>query len=262
MKEIYIELNGEKINKSIFSQALKAVSIDRKEEKYYIKAEDKDLSLLSSFSNDINILNDKDKTFKYHILNVEPDSKKITFNVYKSFNKKFVLVTATNNDFKDFFALNNIYKENIYIFELDKNIQNNDDIINNPFYKGEKKIEDVFYDDTHIVLVSKEFLTLFNSFILSISNYFLKRYEIKNKSKNGFFSNINKMLFSFGNSNKDENIETLFDDLASKYQIDYKDGKFYLILKNDNSVLSLMLALRFFLSLIDNKIDFTPIKRK
>ena len=68
MKEIRVQLNNQKINKKLFSQALKAVSLDREEEIYYIDGNDNDVSLFSSYSDEIKLLKDKTKSFQYMIL--------------------------------------------------------------------------------------------------------------------------------------------------------------------------------------------------
>lgn len=261
MKEILIKLKDEKINKKLFSQALKAVSIDSKEEQYLIDGNDTDVSLFSSYSNEIKMLEEKDKNFNYEIVDESINEDKTTFNIFNSFNKRFVLLSSSSNNFDDFFKLNEKYNEDFFIFSNDKEIKRYEKILNDPSYKGEKKIEDIFYDDTHLILVSEEFLNLFNDFILSISNYFFKRYELKNQSKGGFLSNLGKNLFSWGSSNE-EPVQTLFNDLTSKYKIEYSKDKFYLILKEENTASSFMSAIRFFLSIINDKIDFDPIYKK
>ena len=260
MKEIRVQLNNQKINKKLFSQALKAVSLDREEEIYYIDGNDNDVSLFSSYSDEIKLLEDKTKSFQYEILDEGKEGDKILFHLYFSFQKKFVLVTSNNDSFDEFFSLNEKYQKDFVCFQNDQWLDRKNILIN-PFYKGEKKMEDVFYDSTTLVLVSSSFLTLFNEFILSISNYFLKRFETNSKAKNSFFSNLSKNLFACGSS-KEEKPSTLFDDLVAKFEIEYHLGHFALVLKEGNDASSFMFAIRFFLSLIYDELDFDPAKKK
>ncbi|GEM_PF-4400072 len=252
MKEIRVKLNDQKTNKKAFSQALKAVSLDKKEEIYYIDGDDSDVSLFSSYSDEIKLLEEKTKAFQYEILDEGKEEDKIVFHLYSSFQKKFILLTSKNDSFDEFFSLNERYQKDFVCFQNDKWLDRKS-IGTNPFYKGEKKIEDIFCDATTLVLVSSSFLALFNEFILSISNYFLKRFERKNQSKNSFFSNLSKNLFAWGSS-KEEKPSTLFDDLVSKFEVEYHQGHFSLILKEGNDASSFMFAIRFFISLIDDEL--------
>ncbi len=258
MKDILVKLCDEKTNKKLFSQALKAVSIDSKEETYYIEGNDIDVSLFSSYSNEIQLLKDGNKTFHYQILDEMKDGD-VSFHLYNSYRKRILFVTSSDNNFDAFLKLNQAYQKEFVIFENDKNILSQCGFSSNPLFKGERKVEDVFYDETTLALVSKEFLSFFDSMLQSVSNYFFKRYEAKNSSKGGFLSNLSKNLFSWGES-KEENTATLYDDLASKFSIVHNGDDFYLILKEGNTPVSYMIAIRFFLSLISGELNLNSKK--
>ncbi len=257
MKEILVKLRDGVTDKKIFSQALKAISMGDQNTTYFIWGTDQDVSLFSSYSKEIVLLKDEKKKFDHQILDQEEGQALTTFHVYKSFGKKFVLLTSPDTSFSDFATLNQTFNEDFYLFEDDDDLKDQASLPNNPHFKGFKKIEDVFYDDTHLVLVSIRFLRLFNAFLLSVSNYFSKRQEIKNSS-GGFFANLSKNLFSWGN--KEENVGSLFQDLTSKFTVEHNAVGYTLLFQEGNTAYSFMNAMRFFLDCIDGKLDYQADK--
>lgn len=257
MKEILVKLHDGVTDKKIFSQALKAISMGDSNTTYFIRGTDQDVSLFSSYSKEIVLLKDEEKEFSHKILDQEENQALTTFHVYKSFGKKFVLLTSSDASFSDFVSLNQTFSEDFYLFEDDDDLKDQASLQSDSRFKGFKKIEDVFYDDTHLILVSTRFLRLFNAFLLSVSNYFSKRQEIKNSS-GGFFANLSKNLFSWGN--KEENVGSLFQDLTSKFKVEHNAAGYTLLFQEGNTAYSFMNAMRFFLDCIDGKLDFKKDK--
>lgn len=257
MKEILVNLRDGNTDKKLFSQALKALSMGDKDTTYFIQGTDQDVSLFSSYSKEIVLLKGEGKEFAHKIVDQEEGNALTTFHVYKSFGKKFVLLTSSDASFSDFLALNPTFSEDFFLFEDDEDMKEQASLQNDPHFRGFKKIEDVFYDDTHLVLVSAHFLRLFNAFLLSVSNYFSKRQEIKNSS-GGFLANLSKNLFSWGA--KEENVGSLFQDLTSKFIVEHTSAGFTLLFQEGNTAYSFMNAMHFFLGCIDGKLDFKTDK--
>lgn len=253
MKEILINV---KENEKELSQALKVVSLDNKDYKFLILNNPSLFSYFTSYSSSFISIDKDKKTTTYFIKDKREETNKgVNFNIFKSFNKKFILVSSSTS-FDDFFKLNQKLNEKFYIFNSDEKIKNNQDIINDKNYEGETSLNEIFYDDKHLILVSSYFLSLFNEFIFSLSNYFLKRDDKDSSKKDGYLAS----LFKWKPNEVKEKPLTLNDDLTCKYVINFNNDELTLYLNKDNNVNSLMSSLYLFISFIENKIDF--IKHK
>lgn len=246
------------------SQALKFVSYKFPEIQFYIEGKPENVSIFKGFSQNIKVISneedlsehtDKEETVKDQgnydaiIDNTSNYSFEDTINVFKSFNKKFAIFTNDKDDFSGFLKFNDKIKQKFFLLDSDVLIDN-DTLTQDENFGGTKKIEDCFYDDTSLYIVSKKYYELFNAFLLAISNYFLKRYQEKT-NKTGF-ARFAQNLFRWGGGDE---VGTLFQDLTYYFSISLKDDCIYLLIKEKYKTNDIIKGLSVLCSLLMGKFD-------
>ena len=247
------------------SQALKFISYKFQDIDFYVDGASENTSIFKGFSKNIKVVSSANQVDELRdttdniILNPEEFDAIIdtnsafslenTFNIFKSFNKKFAIFTNSNDQFLDFLSFNNSIKQQFFLMENDT-LTSNEDLTFSPYFGGTKKIEDIFYDDTQLYLVSEKYFELFNTFLIAISNYFLKRYQEKT-TKTGF-ARFTQNLFKWGGTDE---IGTLFQDLTYYFSIGIKNKQLLLLIKEKYKANDIIKGLSILCSLLNHEFD-------
>lgn len=264
MKKILIKYDKFSEDLSM-SQAIKFISYKYLDIDFYIEGAPENTSIFKGFSKNIKVisaeaefdeLRDKNELITISLDEcdglVDTDSSysfENAFNIFKSFNKKFAIFTNSNNNFSEFLAFNENVKEQYFLMENDT-LTSNENLTNNEYFGGIKKIEDIFYDETQLYVVSKRYFELFNTFLIAISNYFLKRYQEKT-TKTGF-ARFAQNLFKWGSTDE---IGTLFQDLTYYFTICIKGPQIFLLIKEKYKTNDIIKGLNVLCSLLNGKFD-------
>ena len=259
MKKILLKYNQFSEELSM-SQALKFVSYKFPEIEFYIEGKPENVSIFKGFSQNIKVisneeedieLTDQEETVKDQesydaiIDNTSNYNFEDTISIFKSFNKKFAIFTNEKDDFAGFLKFNEKIKQKFFLCDT---LIDNDILTQNEYFGGIKKIEDCFYDDTSLYIVSKRYYDLFKAFLLAISNYFLKRYQEKT-NKTGF-AKFAQNLFRWG-----DEVGTLFQDLTYYFSISLKDDCIYLLIKEKYKTNDIIKGLSVLCSLLMGQFD-------
>lgn len=257
MKKILVKYEGFEEN-NFLSQGLKFISYHYPDITFYVEGLSKDIAIFSGFSDQIKTIETDNISSAFNldeydaIVSKESINQEFSdsFNIFKSFRKRFALYVNKENNFDVFYKINEKLNHSFYLIDNDYFLDKGKLVLNSNF-KDIKKVEDIFYDDADLFVVSKQYYELFNSFLLAISNYFLKRY-LEKTTKTGF-AKIAQNLFKWQGGNDD--IGTLFEDLTYYFSLNYQEDKFFLTIKENYKTNDIIKGLNVLCSFVEDKFD-------